>query len=1459
MDGEGGATLAEKRRRLKEGVAHHQAGRLREAEAVYRGILDLDPQYPDAHHLLGVIAYQRGNYDEAERRIRRAIETGGDNHIFYSNLGNALFEAGRLADGLEAYDTAVRLKPDFAMGHYNRGNVLKEQGELDAAVAAYQEAIRLQPDYAEAYNNMGNTLKDLVRVEETLDCYRRALEIRPGYARAHTNMLLTLHYLPDVSPSELKAEHDRYEAHHARPLASRIRPHGNPPDPEKRLRVGFVSADFCRHPVSYFLLPYLMAHDPSAVEIFCYDQREQSDAVTETLKEKADAWRVIQRMSDEAAAERIRADGIDILVDLSGHTARNRLLVFARKPAPVQATWLGYPDTTGMSAMDYLICDRWVAPPGAEGWFSETLLRLPGGYLCYAPLECAPDVGPLPAREAGHLTFGCLNNLPKVTTATINVWAELLRAIPDARLILKSRPLEYESVRRRYRDLLEGAGISADRVEMIGYTPSTADHLAIYNRIDIALDPLGYNGTTTTCEALYMGVPVVSLAGPNFAARQGVSILSAAGLTDWIAESETDYLNKALRWERNLDDLADLRRSLRQRMIRSPLCNGKRLARELETAFREIWRTWCGGRKAAVPAGKRRRKVLHVGCGPAGRLHPTFAGKNWEEVRLDIDPAARPDITASITDMAPVADGSVDAVYSAHNLEHLTADEVPVALREFFRVIRPDGFVLVTVPDLAAIAPFIAGDRLDEVLYTSPAGPITPLDVLYGFGPALAQGKTQMAHRTGFTAETLEAAFRTAGFPGVDVETEPKQFALVALARKQADVGPRLSKATPPPAPTPDLDGKLAEAMAHQKAGRHAEAQKIYKAILADHPDHPDALHLYGLTRHQLGDHETARKSIERAIRLKPDAAFFHVNLGNVQMAAGDLDGAVKTYRRALSLKPESVSAQVNLASVLRRRGRMAEAAEAYQAALKLQPDRASLHHSLGDVLRDLGRQSGAIKCYQKALSIKPDYPEVYNNLGNVYKDLRRFGRAVAAYRKALEIRPDHPDVHTNLGSALKDRGDSAGAVAAYERALTLKPECHMARTNLLLSMLYDPAQDVDALYAAHRRWNDFHGRPVAGRPAYSNSPDPDRRLRVGYVSPDFRHHSCAWFIEPLLAHHDPDAVEVHCYAEVIREDAITERIRGHAEGWFRTVGLSDAAVARRVMEDGIDILVDLAGHTSYNRLRVFAEAPAPVQISWLGYGTTTGLDVMDYKLSDPWITPPDIAERFSETLWRLNRCFLAYRPETTPDAETVSPFEKNGYITFASFNNMSKIQPVTLEYWAELLKSVPDSRLLIKAKQSRDDYSTRRVRDGLAAFGVDPDRLVFQPYAAKAADHLATYALADICIDTFPYNGCTTTCEALWMGVPVVSPAGDRTVARYGATLLPAAALPDLVAETPADFVRIAAGLAEDTDRLRRLRRTMRDRLLASALCDAAGFARAVEGAYREIWRRWCEGSNRS
>jgi protein O-GlcNAc transferase len=610
---------------LKLALEHHKAGNFAAAEQVYRKVLVHDTNNADALHLLGVLLRQTGRVRTGIDLLRRAVDINPNLAQFQNHLGEAQRDLGNSDQAADTFRAALHLDPNYAEAHNNLGATLHDLRQLPQAVASFKKAIALAPDQPDAHNNLGNVLLDIGRVDEAAGACRAALRLNPNFAQAHNNLGNALceqglvdegieHYrtatllAPDFQiawgnflfklqmsdrydPAALLEEHRKWNQQCAQPLTHNIAPPTNDRNPDRPLRIGYVSPDFRDHPVGRFLLPLLANHDREKFQPICFADGSTFDDYTHRLRAHAAAWHVTSSKDDGELADLIRHERIDILVDLRAHSSPNRLLVFARKPAPVQITYLAYPGTTALATMDYRLTDELLDPPGNESFYTEQSIRLAATYWCYEPHPATPDVVPLPAAQSkyGAVTFGCLNAFPKISGSTLNLWRDLLLAIPNAVLLLHAFVGAH---RDRVKNHFAQAGLNPHRIDFVG-KQSFADYLKTYDRIDIALDPFPFNGGTTTCDALWMGVPVITLAGHTAVQREGVSILTRAGFPEWIAQTPPNYIAIAKSLAGDVGKLSTLRAAMRQKLSTSLLMNQKSYARGAEQAYRDAWQRWC--------------------------------------------------------------------------------------------------------------------------------------------------------------------------------------------------------------------------------------------------------------------------------------------------------------------------------------------------------------------------------------------------------------------------------------------------------------------------------------------------------------------------------------------------------------------------------------------------------------------------------------------------------------------------------------------------------------------------------------------------------------------------------------------------------------------------------------------------------------------------------------------------
>ena len=635
--------------------------------------------------------------------------------------------------------------------------------------------------------------------------------------------------------------------------------------------------------------------------------------------------------------------------------------------------------------------------------------------------------------------------------------------------------------------------------------------------------------------------------------------------------------------------------------------------------------------------------------------------------------------------------------------------------------------------------------------------------------------------------------------------------------------------------------------------GQFDDAVASCRRALANNPDFAEAHNNLGNVLRDLGQLDGAVTSYRRALAINPDFAGAHGNLGNVFRDLGQLDGAVASYRQALAIDPEFAEAHDNLGSVLRDLGQLGEAVASARRALAINPDFSGAHNNLGNTLRDLRQLDDAVASYRRALAIDPDFAEAHNNLGIALRDLGQLEDAAASCRRALAIDPDFAEAYNNLGNVLRDLGQLEEAAANCRRALAINPGLARAYGNLLFCLSHDEAVDAQSLFAEHSRFGEQFEAPLrASWPRHTNSREAGRCLQVGFVSGDLRDHALANFIEPVLAHLSRyPQLSLHAYSNQIVEDAVTRRLQGYLPHWHPITELSDSALAQKIIADRIDILIDLSGHTGKHRLLGFARKPAPVQATWMGYPGTTGLHAMDYYLTDRLFLPQEpFASQFTEKFVYLPAS-ATFLPVPDAPAVNVLPALGNGFMTFGSFNHSRKISRSVIALWARLLRAVPGSRMLMGGMPKEGSYT--RLIDWFAQEDVAPERLSFHGRSSMDA-YLRLHHQVDMCLDTFPYHGGTTTLHALWMGAPTLTMAGNTPASRTGAAILSHAGLDAFVVHDAEEFVRKGVSWAGNVSALSNVRAGMRQRFTKSAMGQPALVAEGLHRALRLMWHRWCD-----
>lgn len=907
---------------LARGRRLQEAGRYDEAEAAYRAALLLAPDHLDAYNDLGLVLQAAGRIDDALVAYREVLQRSPDNHIACNNIGSALQLQGQFEAAIEHYQRVLALEPRFAIAHFNLGTCLLRMGRLAQSVAWFGSSIEHDPQLYLAHNNLSSILNELGRTDEAIAVCRVALAINPAWSDMHSNMLFSLSH-GGLDADALFVEHQRYAAQFEAPWRQRWPRHANTRDPARVLRVGFVSADLNNHAMANFITPILEnLVDVDGLELHVYCNNRIDDHITARLRALIPNWRDIQPLSDVQFARHVTADSIDILIDLSGHSGHNRLPAFARKPAPLQISWLGYAMTTGLQAMDYYISDAFMSPPGLlDGQFTEKLLLLPAGGV-YLPVQDMPPVAPSPAASNGHITFGSFNRSNKLSRKLIARWASLLHAVPTAKMVVAAMPDEHTTDKIRAWFVAEG--IAPERLSFHART-SQRDYMALHRLVDVCLDSAPYPGGTTTHNALWMGVPTLTMSGPTLLSRIGAAIAGHVGLHDYIAHDEADFLRKGMAIAADIGRLAAQRGQLRARFAESAMGQPALVAAGLDHGLRTIWQRWC----ARLPA-------VALSADPTQSALSRRAKSNQALHAVNIDAALLLALEHHQQERLVEAETLYLAILHAQPAHAIANHNMGLLARQI-------GYHARSLPYFRAAAQAAPGESQ--------------------FIASHAQALLQDGQHDAALA-VLSAAIASG------CATEQLR-ALLAQAEAAASAG----MAGPTQAEADHL-------VALYESGRLAEMETAAHSLVACHPDSGFAWSVLGTALQAQG--KDALPTLQRAVQLAPDDAQAHGNLGNAWQGVGEYGAAIDCYARALALEPDFAEALGNMGSALHAIGDLAGAAQRLREAVQFAPGYALAHANLGNVLEAMADLDGAATHYRAALALVPDDAQLHHDLGRV-------------------------------------------------------------------------------------------------------------------------------------------------------------------------------------------------------------------------------------------------------------------------------------------------------------------------------------------------------------------------------------------------------------------------------------------------------------------------------------------
>ncbi|MGE0083705.1 MAG: tetratricopeptide repeat protein [Desulfococcaceae bacterium] len=1442
------------------GVQMKSLSRPEDALICYEKALSLQPDFAEVHYNIGNVLREQARPEEALVRYQEAVRLKPSYSEAWYNIGNTFRDLKRVNDALSAYRKALELNPVFADALNNMGLVYKEMGRNEDAVSCYKKALEIRPDYSLACFNMGNVFKDEKKFREAADCFEKAIEIKPDYAEAYSSLV---HLLQHMCEWERFAQLTPGLDHLTSDLLAKDRKAGETPfmnlvrcaDPHRNLLVaqswakdisqsvsklnihfshdkiksehkgkiviGYLSNDFRNHPVAHLIVRLFGLHNRDEFEIHAYSYGPNDESYyRKQIESGCDKFVDLRDISTPDAVRIIHENRVGILLDLMGYTGdTNRLDICALRPAPVQVSFLGFPGTGGADFFDYMITDKIVSPQEHSHFYKESLVYMPHAYQVNDNLQKIDeknwkrsDFG-LPEKD---FVFCCFNQSYKIEPLMFDTWMRILARVPQSVLWLLGGS---EIAEKNLKKEAEKRGTDPQRIIFAPRMQKT-EHLSRHRLADLSLDTRIVNGHTTSSDSLWAGVPLIALLGTHFASRVAASLLSAVGLPELIVRNLNEYESLAVRLAQNPQECRQIRDKLAANRVKEPLFDTPRFARNLEKAFKEMWRVFKAGEKPrpifvtednifenkakSVPvpisaSGIQEKLVKAVGFHQAGQLDS--AENIYKEIL-----ALQPD--------NPDALHFLGVIFHQKNLHDKAAELIQKAIATF------QGNPLYYA-NLAAV--FHAQGRSE--------------DAVSSFRNALKANP--------------QYAPAWYGMANILLNMEKVDEALSAY-QKFVEMNPD------------NAGGWYGMGNAHYAKKDMEKAVSAYEKAVQLKPDYAEVYNNLGVAYQAVEKNEQAMKVYEKALALKPDYAEVYSNIGNLHKQENRIPQALECYRKALDLRPDYAQAFNNMGVVLQEQGNIAQALESFENALKIQPDYAEVLNNMGFAFKQEDRIKDALDCYKKALALKPNYAEVYHNMGNAYQEFNIPDKTVACYEKALELKPDYAEVYNNLvlqlqlicdwkrlepvASALDDL--TRKALEKEEKTPEL-PFANLVRhMDLALNLAVAKSRSaglVKSIGSHHQRFS------------FENRKDHKTQIVLGYLSNDFHDHATSHLILRLFELHNREKFRIHVYSYGMDDKShYRKKIEKDADLFadLRKTGHADAA--QKIYDDKVDILIDLKGYTKGNRVGICAFRPAPVQVSWLGFPGTTGADFFDYIITDSIVTPDSHSQFYSEKIVWMPHCYQI-NDNTQHIAEKI--FTRADFalpedaVVFCSFNQLYKIAPELFDIWMQILRHAEKSVLWLP---DGGKTASSNLKNEAEKRGVNSNRIVFSEKLPKA-EHLSRLRLADLCLDTRIVNGHTTTSDALWAGVPVLTWIGNHFASRVAASILTAVGLPDLIAHTEQEYTDRAVQLAKNPNELAQIRIKLAENRMKKPLFDTPRFVKNLEKAFEIMWNKYQSGEKAS
>jgi predicted O-linked N-acetylglucosamine transferase (SPINDLY family)/ADP-heptose:LPS heptosyltransferase len=1438
-----------------QAFALHRQEQIEQAEVLYEALLKQQPQHVDALHFLGVLLNQRGQSQRAVDLISQALKINSDNAAAHSNLGLALHALKRYEEAIASYDKVLNIKPDNAEAYYNRGNSLLALNHLEQALTDFDRALAIKPNYIEALSNRGITLRELRRFDEALDNYKRILMIKPDSAEAEHGCGVILQDLKRYSEAvthygralDLKPDLEfifgtrlylkmnicdwsEFDQHLSR-VALGIERDENiaipfsllaiissasvqkkvaccysktkypsalllPPiakHTHAKIRIAYFSADFRHHPVSYLTAELFERHDRSRFEIIAFSLHvaEHKDDMRLRLEKAFDQFIDVSQQSDEQVVRLARELKIDIAVDLNGNTEGCRTGIFAMRAAPIQVGYLGYAGTMGAEYMDYLLADSVVIPTKYQHYYTEKIAYLPNSFMVNDSTRAISD------RQFSRTELG----LPEqgFVFCCFNNAYKILPTMFDIWMRLLHQVEDsvlwlVESHAEAVNNLQREAikrGIAAERLIFAQRLPLLSDHLARHRLADLFLDTLPYNAHTTAIDSLWAGLPVLTCTDEAFASRVAASLLNAIGLPELITDNLQDYEALAVQLATHPEQLAAMKQKLADNRLSYPLFDTVLFTRHIESAYQTMFERYQAG-------------------------------------------------------LAP------DYIYVSAQNEATKKQSVrfnPLSLLGKITNLTKSRKNKITEPAQTEIEQFEEARKLHE------QGQLAAAETLYE-----EVLKIQPDH-----TEALRS---------------------LAAIRKQRKP---INNAVTPQVANKNSDSVLThlnKGLELQNRNRLHEALLSYDSALAIDANHIEVLINRGNVLEDLERLNEALACYDRVLSNHPNHAKGHSNRGNVLQSLKRYDEAIASYDRALSIKPDYAEAFYNRGNALLAIQRLPEALASYDRALQIKSDFIQALISRGNALHDAQRFSDALLSYNRALDIQPDYAEALYNRGNVLIDLKRLDEALADYKHALSIKPDYAEALVGCGVILQELKRTNEARISYERALAIKPDLEFTFGDWLYMKMNSCDWDkldqhliqlTEGIRLGKKMAVPFFVHSVTASAAlqqkaascYVTAKYPDRfqlpalvkhshaKIRLGYFSADFRHHPVAYLTAELFERHDRSRFEViafSCHATRHKDD-MRLRLEAAFDQFIDVSQQTDEQIVQLARQLEIDIAIDLTGFTKGCRSNLFAMRVAPVQVNYLGFSGTMGAKYMDYLLADAVIIPTEYQSCYTENIAYLPNSYMVNDStraiSNTSFSRSAFGLPEQGFV-FCCFNNAYKITPAVFAIWMRLLHQVEGSVLWL-SEPGNDAINNLRFEANKQ--GIAAERLIFAKRLPLLADHLARHRLADLFLDTLPYNAHTTSSDALWAGLPVLTCMGEAFASRVAASLLTAIGLPELITSTGEDYEALAIKLATHPELLATIKQKLADNRLTCPLFNTVLFTQHIESAYQTMFERYQTG----